>query len=286
MTTSACWKPNRTAWLWALAKIVKAHPRWPLIVVQTTLHEGYRDGEGHVLPYPFDQDPLPPQVPQDLARSLASQRECFHGYQARFVPVDFTLPEDGFEPQDYGLDALWAAIEEAVPLGLRGMLQGARDVRRPLRDLYFRAAHPHIIGYAVAAGAVASVPVPLVDIPLFMAVQAKLFHTVASIYGQPMSKSRMAEVFSTLGISVAARLGAREVFKLIPGVGSAVAALFAAASTYGLGCTLAAYFSYVRNGDVPDAAALRALYHDQYEEGRRRLGEYLGHLGRRREQGP
>lgn len=267
-----------------LKEIRKAHPNWPLIVVQTSLHEGYPSPDfRHVLPYPYDQTPLPPVVPQDLARSLMSQRQCCDGMKARFVPIDFTLPEDGFHPEHYGLDALWAALEDAVPLGLRAMLEGARDVRKPLRDIYFRAAQPHVIWYAVAAGSVAAVPVPLVDIPLFMAIQAKLFHTIASIYGQEMSRSRMGEVFSTLGISFAARLGGREVFKLIPGVGSAVSALFAAASTYGLGCTLCAYFSFVRNGDVPDAAMLRKLYQDQYEEGRRRLGDYLGHVTQRQD---
>lgn len=262
----------------ALDTILKAHPNWPLIVVQTALHEGYPDpATRHVLPYPYADSPLPPSVPKDLARSLARQRERFAGYQARFVPVDFTLPEDGFDPEHYGLDALWSAIEDAIPLGLQAMLH---DRRRPLRDVFFRTAHPHILSYAAMAGVAAGMPVPLVDIPLVLAVQAKMFHSLASIYGQQMTPSRMAEVASTLGIGFAARMGGREVFKLIPGVGSAVAALFAAASTYALGCTLCAYFSVVRNGDIPDAATLRQFYEHEYEEGRKRLKTYLEHLAR------
>jgi len=262
-----------------LQTIRKAHPDWPLIVVQTALHEGYpTSSTRHLQPYPYTETPLPGSVASDLARSLACQRELFDGDPAvRFVPVDFTLPEDGFEPEHYGLDALWEAIEEAIPLGLRAMLA---DRRRPLRDVYFRAAQPHIVSYSVAAGAAAGVPVPLVDIPLLLAIQAKMFHSIASIYGQQLTSQRMAEIASTLGIGFAARMGGRELFKLIPGVGSAVAALFAAASTYALGCTLCAYFSHVRRGDVPDAAALRKLYETEYEEGRRRLKAYLDHLGR------
>jgi len=264
-----------------LSKILAAHPDWPLIVVQTTLHEGYPDGpKRHVLPYPFAELPYPASVPQDLARSLLAQREWFAKYhQARIVPVDFTLPEDGFEPEHYGLESLWAAIEEAVPLGLRAMLQASR---RPLRDVYFQTAHPHLVGYALLAGAAASIPVPWIDIPLITMVQAKLFHSVASIYGQPMSKQRIAEILGTLGIGFAARMGGRELVKLVPGVGSAVAALFAAASTYALGCTLCAYFSFVLQGDVPEPAVLRKLYQEQYKEGRRRLGLYLDHLARGR----
>lgn len=259
-----------------LDKILAAHPDWPLIVVQTSLHEGYADGQArHVLPYPYTDPPFAPEVPQDLARSLASQREWFARYKARFVPVDFTLPEDDFEPEHYGLDALWAAIEEAVPVGLRGML---RENRGPLRDVYFQTAHPHLMAYSVLAGTAAGIPVPLVDIPLIGLVQAKMFHSIASIYGQPMSPQRIAEISGTLGIGFAARMGGRELFKLVPGFGSAVAALFAAASTYALGCTLCAYFSFVLDGDVPKPDVLRNLYREQYEEGRRRLGAYLGRV--------
>jgi len=259
-----------------MASILKAHPTWPLVAVQTTLHEGYPSPEtGHVLPYPYLHDPLPPSVPQDLARSLAAQRQWFDRYPARFVAVDFTLPEDGYEPEHYGLEALWAAIEDAVPLGLQAMLQGMQGARRSLRDVYFRTAHPHVLSYAVAAGLIASVPVPMIDLPAFVAVQAKLFHTLASIYGQEMSTQRMAEISSTLGIGFLTRLGGRELLKFIPGFGSAVSALFAAASTYALGCTLCAYFSYALDGDVPDPKVLRRLYKDQYAEGRRRLRQYL-----------
>lgn len=259
-----------------LKKIKKAHPRWPLLVVQTALHEAYPEPTTpHVAPYPFDKSPLPASVPRDLARSLAVQREWFGKLDAHFVPVDFTLPEDGFDPENYGLDALWNAIEEVLPLGLRAMLSQEKVVRKSLRDIYFRAAHPHVISYSIAAGSAAVVPIPIVDVPLILAIQAKMFHTIASIYGQKLSKKRMAEISSALGLGFLARLGGGQLVKFIPGVGSAAAALFAGASTYALGRTLCAYFSYALDGDVPDQKALRKLYAEEYEEGRRKLASYL-----------
>ncbi len=253
----------------------RAHPEWPVIMVQTTLHEGYLAGGGHIEPYPLNESPLPMSVPIDLGRSLAAQREVFADIADHFVPVDFTLPQDGFVPEHYGIEALWTTIEAVLPLGLRGILETRDDLRSPLRDAYFHAAHPHIMAYSVAAGVAATIPVPLVDIPLVVGIQAKLFQTIASIYGQRMSPHTVAEIGGALGAGILARLGGRELAKFVPGVGMAASSLYAAASTYALGCTLCVYFSHIRAGDVPDAATIRELFASELDEGRKRLSEYL-----------
>ena len=278
-----------------LKAIHKSHPKWPLIVLQTSLHELYPEharqsaagrfgseppDSAHVLPYPYGDFPFPESVPSDLARSLAAQREWFRDYDARFVPVDFTLPEDGLSPENYGLEALWSAIEEVLPLGLRAMLSQSPDARRPLRDAYFRACQPHLISYSAACGMVAAgVFVPLVDMPLVLGIQLKLLHTIASIYGQQLNPQRVAEILSTVGSGLVARQASRELLKFIPipGLGSAAAALYAAASTYAFGCTLCAYFSYVLDGDLPDPKVLKTLYQEQLDEGRHRFREYMRH---------
>ena len=258
--------------------IMGRHPQWPVIVLQTCLHEGYAaPGAAHVLPYPFAEPRCPPAVSHDLARSLIAQRSLFGGYRVRFVPVDFTLPEDGFVPVDYGLDALWAAIEESVPLGLQGMLGQTPAARRAFQDEFFRAAHPHVIAYALAAGGAGAVPVPLVDVPLVLAIQAKMLHTVASVYQQPMDAARMAEIASALGIGFLTRLGVRKLLKLvpIPVLSSSVSAVYAAACTYALGTALCQYFSRVRAGDMPDAKALRKLYADEFQQGQQWIKERI-----------
>jgi uncharacterized protein (DUF697 family) len=255
----------------ALRAILKKHARWPVIVAQTCLHEGYPTPESrHVEPYPFSEPPYPASVPQDLARSLAAQRAWFDEWPVRFVPVDFTLPEDGYEPEFYGLDALWEAIEEALPMGLWVMLRDSFTARRLLRDHRFRIARPHVVLYALAAGGAGAVPIPIVDIPLVLAIQTKLFHTIASVYGQPTSAQRIAEVSSALGIGFLGRQGVRELVKLVPvpGLGSGVAGLYAAASTFALGSALCEYFSRLCAGDVPDRATLRKLYAEEFRKGK------------------
>ena len=152
------------------------------------------------------------------------------------MPVDFTLPEDGFQPVDYGLEQLWSVIEELLPLGLRGMLGQTPEARQAIRDDLFRKAQPHIVAYAMAAGGAGAVPLPVVNVPLVLAAQAKMLHTIAEIYRQPMDLQRMAEIAGALGFGFLTRLGVRELVKLVPvpGLGEGVSALYAAASTYAL----------------------------------------------------
>ena len=161
----------------------------------------------HVVPYPYAEPPYPPAVPHDLARSLLAQRELFRDDRPRFVPVDFTLPEDGFEPVDYGLEQLWSVIEELLPLGLRGMLGQTPEARQAVRDELFRKAQPHLVAYAMAAGGAGAVPLPVVDVPLVLTAQAKMLHKIAEIYQQPMDLTRMAEIAAALGFGFLTRLG-------------------------------------------------------------------------------
>lgn len=265
----------------ALAHIHAARPKWPVLVVQTTLHEGYASRQDqHAIPYPYGEPPFPPGVPEDLVRSLMTQRALFlqAKIDARFVPVDFTLPDDGYEPADYGLDALWNAIDELLPLGLRNVLQQHEEVQKSLRDIHLRAAHPHIMSYAIAAGAAGAIPLPFVDMPMVMAIQAKMFHTIASIYHQEFDRQQVSEVLSALGVGYLGRLGARELIKVIPGYGSAVSAVYSGASTYALGRTLCVYFSSRRDGNLPAQSEFREIYDKCFQEGREKLHTYLDRL--------
>lgn len=267
-----------------LKEIRRKRPDWPLIVVQTTLHEGYAEPEQqHAEPYPYRQHPLPAEAPTDLARSLQKQQALFQEFQPLFVAVDFTLPEDGYTTVDYGLEALWETIEEALPLGLAAMISASKELRENLRDAYGRAAHPHILAYAVAAGGAGAIPIPFVDISLVTLIQAKMLQAIASIYEQKMDTQRLGEIGSALGLGLLSNLGRRELLKFIPVYGAAVSSVLTAAATYALGKTLCAYFVQIRGGGAPNQERLRALYAEQFREGRQLLKGYLENLGRRDE---
>jgi len=263
----------------AVRSIHAAKPDWPVIVAQTALHEGYPDPSfEHLRPYPFDDENWSEIIPEDLRRSLLEQRKLFKGIDAQFIPVDFTLPEDDYQPANYGLKALWHGLETALPHGIAVMLHDMKEIRKELQDVYSKAAHPHIIAYALTSGAAGAVPIPFVDIPVVTLIQAKMFQTIASIYNYKLDKKSWAEISSSLGISLLTNIGRRELIKLIPVYGSAASSALTAATTYALGKTLTVYFQNLRSGNALSSEIFRVIYAEQFELGRSMLKDYVSEI--------
>lgn len=256
-----------------LRAVRQRHPEWPLVIAQTGLHEGYPDAAGHPLPYPFADDPWPARIPADLRRALLAQRARVGTLPGTapvsWVAVDLTLPEDGFEPPDYGLEALWQAIETVSCLRLQAFLQGDAE----FRDLYVRAAHPHIVGYTLAAAGIGALP--LVDLLGVPAVQAKMLQSLAAIYRQPWDRRAILDFLGLLGtgigVAYGVRLLGRELVKLVPIWGQTVGALWGAsasgAATYALGKAAGFHFAQRRAGLATDAEALRRVFAEHLGQG-------------------
>lgn len=264
---------NQDAVFEVLHSIRQRHPEWPVLIVQTGLHELYPSESGHVHPWPYDNDPLPETVPIDLRRALQAQRSALKqlpGFAAmRWVAVDLTLPEDGFEPHDYGLEALWQTIESLTSLGLQHQLSGDKEVH----DLYARTAHQHIVGYSLTAAGLGALPV--VDLVAVTAVQAKLLHSLAMLYGQYWDKSTISEFLGLVGAGIAssflARMLSRAVVKVIPFWGQTVGAVWGASSsgatTYALGKAAIYFFARRKNGLNVDSETLRRIYAEELKQG-------------------
>lgn len=262
----------------------KRHPGWPVILVQTTLHEGYPHGTDHPDPYCFDASPLPDAVSGDLARALDYQQRDFAGLFDRHVAIDFTHPEDGFAPRFYGLDALWSALAGIVPSGLRAVLSAEPDAAAPMRGIFFEAAFPHIVSYSILAGAAAMVPVPVANLTGVTAAQGKMMHSIASIYGQSLLHGLTA-LGPAVGVSFLPRMMARSFLAGVPVLGSAAAGVWTAATTYAIGCALCWYFAEVARGAVPSTAAISRVYHEELTRGQERFREYFSGLATRTVEG-
>lgn len=256
-----------------LTEVRKRHPEWPLLVVHTCLHEAYPPDGEHVLPYPYDPAFADPAIPATLQRALAAQRTLFGALPGQgeimHVAVDLTHPDDGYMPQDYGIDALWLGIESVSSLGLRARLQADAGVR----DAFADAAHPHIVGYSLAAAGVGALP--LVDLAIVPALQMKMLHTIASIYQRPWSNRTFSEFFSALGAGffseLLVRWMGRGLIKLIPAWGQTLGAVWGASSsaaiTFALGKAAVFYLSRAGEGVPIDSAALRHVYTGALEKG-------------------
>jgi uncharacterized protein (DUF697 family) len=242
------------------------HPDWPVAVAQTTLHEGYASGQGHVEPYPFADDAAAGgAVPEALARALAHQRALFGDLPGsgpiRFVPIDLTRPGDGFDPPDYGREALIAALVEVAPAAVRVAL---KELPGATAEADVRAANSYILGFAAAAGASDAVPVTgVVTVPV---LQAAMLRQLARLYEVEWDRRSYAEFITALGtgtlLRTASTFGIRQLVKLVPvygqTIGAATAAAASFAATYAIGKAASYYLARRRRGAAAEDVA--AIY--------------------------
>ena len=263
--------PAQHSLLQVLIKARQRHPEWPVVVAQTGLHRLYPPAMGHPAPYPYtggSEDETQAALPLPLRQALVHQRTLFdelRGPRPRFVPVDFTLPEDGLPPQDYGLEHLWRVLEETAPLAF-DVLHRARS--RTESDEIRAKARPFIYGCGAAAAAAGAVPVPLVGVGGLASMIATMLRTLASRYGVVWTRRTFGEFSGAVGGGAFAwwtlKYGVRELAKFIPIVGTMVAGALNATSgfavTVAIGEAACLWLAYQRQGlDAPSDEVRRAF---------------------------
>jgi uncharacterized protein (DUF697 family) len=244
------------------------HPDWPVVVAQTWLHAAYVFPPVHVVPYPFG-GVSDAAIPASLARGLAHQRGLFQGLKGRgavsFVPLDFTRPDDGLAPVDYGLDALLAALFEALPQVVMARIDA---LRADAGGKIAAGARSAILGYAVAAGAADALPV--VAIAAVPGVQGAMLRTLGVRFGAEWTRADILSLLGALGTAVLIRqgvgFGLKQGAKLIPVYGQTAGAVAASLSsfafTYGLGYAACAYLKGRQSGVAASNAEIRQAYRD------------------------
>ena len=246
------------------------HPDWPVVVAQTSLHEAYAAGQGHIMPYPQAQGSPVDVWPERLARALEYQRSLYKSLPGRaapsFVPIDFTQVGDALHPADYGrdalVDALIAAAPAAVAVALSELLRSDEGA--------LRQSNAHVLGFALAAGASDAFPVTgIVTVPM---MQAAMLHHLAKRHGVRWDKQAYAEFGAALGAGTLARVASmfavRQLGKLVPvygqTVGAATAAAASFATTYAMG-KAASYF-LVRRRRGRETERVASVYRSALKE--------------------
>ncbi|MBL8866618.1 MAG: DUF697 domain-containing protein [Planctomycetia bacterium] len=235
----------------ALRAIRSEFPNRPVVLALTCLHEAY----------PQRQHPsYPPTSEPEYVRLRDEQATQFEGLHDAIVSIDLTHPDEGYTEPYYGGDELKSTLLRLLPNAYRQSLANTAELTASLKDIHGRHAGPIILGYASLAGTAGSLPIPFVDLVLLPGIQSRMVYHLAKIYGQELTAVRFLELAGSIGIGLLAKTAARQLAKLIPGVGSAAGAALAAASTFALGKAFCLYYEQVHEGHVPDAAKLRSYY--------------------------
>jgi uncharacterized protein (DUF697 family) len=266
--------------LGALQQARHRHPDWPVVVAQTGLHRLYPAGIGHPTPYPYTggpEDEMNATLPHALRQALAHQRRLFDGLRGprpHFVPIDFTVPEDGFSPHDFGLEMLWRVLQEAGPSAFEALHLARAEAES---DRIRAKARPLIYGYGAAAAGAGAVPIPIVGVGGLAGILAIALRALAIRYGVAWTPGTFAQFSGAVGGGALAwwtlRYGLREMLKLIPVVGTVAAgALNAAAAfavTVGIGEAACVWLTYRRRGLTAPNDEVRRAFADGLAAGLR-----------------
>lgn len=234
------------------------HPKVPCLLAVTCLHEAY--------PANADHPPYPPDFEQ-VTRSFTAIQENFAGLFDRAVLIDFTLEEDGYDPVFYGLEAMGNTLAELLPeaesRAIAQLLEGS--VMHQIGSLYRDVARRYILAFSIMAGTLAAVPLPFATMPVLTALQATMVSLLSNVYGQTLTPAQAGGLVSAIAGGFLAQAIGRELIKFIPGLGSVIAASWAAAYTWALGEGACVYFGDLMGGRKPDSKRIQAVMKEAFQ---------------------
>ncbi len=259
-----------------VARIRRQHPAVPCLLAVTCLHEVYP-------PEVSDHPAYPPQS-ADLTRAFSELQNRFAAVCDRAVMIDFTLEVDGYTPVFYGLEPFTEALAELLPEAesqvIYQLLQAEAGAQ--IGDLYREAGRRYLVPFAVMAGTLAAVPLPLATMPVLTALQVTLVGLLGRLYGQVLTPSQAGGVVSAIAGGFFAQLVGRELVKVIPGFGSVVAASWAAAYTWALGEGACVYFGDLMGGKQPDPQQIKQVMDQAFKQAQVRFKDAVWSAGDRR----
>jgi uncharacterized protein (DUF697 family) len=265
--------PGQDVVLRALQQARRRHPEWPVVVAQTGLHRHYPAGIAHPIPYHYTggpEDETQASLPHTLRQALAYQRKLFDGLRGskpRFVPIDFTVPEEGFPPCDYGLEALSRVLSEVFPIAFEALNRARADMES---DRIRAKARPLIYGCGTVAAGAGAVPVPVVGIGGLAGVIATLLRALARRYEVEWTPRIFGQFSSAVGggalLGFLLRYGLREMLKLVPVMGTVVGGALNAfagfAVTVAIGEAACVWLGYQRRGLTAPSEEVRRAFAD------------------------
>ena len=253
------------------SELCQKYPQIPCLLAVTCLHEVY--------PAAQIDHPEEPQTIESVDRAFTAIQQAFVGLFDRAVLIDFTLTEDGYTPEFYGLETMRTALADLLPeaesRAISQLLAAGIDTQagesNQLGNIYRDVARRYILPCAIAAGTVAAIPLPFADLPVLTAIQVSMVGLLGKLYGQILTPSQAGGVVSAIAGGFVAQLVARQLIKFIPGFGSIVSASWAAAYTVALGEGACVYFGDLMGGKQPDPQQIQAVMAEAFSSAKERF---------------
>jgi uncharacterized protein (DUF697 family) len=236
------------------------YPQIPCLLAVTCLHEVYP-------PSQIDHPEQPTSL-ESVNRAFTGIEIAFVGLFDRSVLIDFTLPEDGYTPEFYGLETMRQTLGDLLPeaqaraicqLLETGVSSNGGGSGDKLGHIYRDVARRYILPFSIAAGTVAAIPLPFADLPVLTAIQVSMVGLLGKLYGQTLTRSQAGGIVSAIAGGFVAQLVARQLIKFVPGFGSVISASWAAAYTVALGESACVYFGDLMGGKKPDPQKIQAV---------------------------
>jgi uncharacterized protein (DUF697 family)/predicted GTPase len=248
------------------------YPQIPCLLAVTCLHEVY--------PTSQTEHPEQPTSIESVNRAFTAIEQAFTGLFDRSVLIDFTLPEDGYTPEFYGLETMRQTLADLLPeaearaisqlLEANASPSGGESADK-LGNIYRDVARRYILPCSIAAGTVAAIPLPFADLPVLTAIQVSMVGLLGKLYGQTLTPSQAGGVVSAIAGGFVAQLVARQLIKFIPGFGSVISASWATAYTWALGEGACVYFGDLMGGKKPDPQQIQAVMAEAFTNAKERF---------------
>ncbi len=249
----------------SLRGIRRREPNRKILVVLTALHDAYL-GRPHpdLLIDPADDRAVLDRILQGddstfqkLRKSVERHVESFTPLCDRILAVDLTKPEDGFDPFDLGAET-------------------ARTLAVESDDAENKSSMAIILSHSGLAATAAATPIPLVEIPIVVGIQANMARMIACKHGQSFDAASITGLSSLFGTRALSAIGVRSFAKIIPVVGSAINAAAAFAMTFGTGQVCDWYFTEKAKGRTPSEKEIRDHYRDALRRGKEEFQKRRG----------
>jgi small GTP-binding protein len=155
--------------------------------------------------------------------------------------------------------------QQLVPRLIDAHLALAVAIGRALPAYRRQAANKIIRSSSIVNAVIGAEPIPGLDIPFLLAVQAQMVLRIAAIFGEPMSAQHAKELTATIVGGLTLRFLAQEGAKLVPGPGWLVSGAVASIGTWAIGRVAIQYFEH---GAKLSTEQLQSLYRQNIRERR------------------